>query len=79
MQQIKLFKVIRCYLDQDVYELLALVLAFVVLFSPLDLDDAFFDDEFDSLCDVGTLAPSAFFGNNIYKKKSLKFSFKVIL
>lgn len=44
----------------------------VVYFSPVDFDDVFFDDELVSFCDVGKLPPSAFFGNNIYKKKVIK-------
>lgn len=50
-------EVIRCNFD---YELLALALACVVLFSPPDLDD-----DFVSPCDAGILPPSDFFGNNI--------------
>jgi hypothetical protein len=46
----------------------------LVFFSPDDLDDVFLDDELVSLCDVGALPPSAFFGNKLYKKKPLKFN-----
>jgi hypothetical protein len=64
-----------CNLDWNVQ----LLSTAIVHLSPVDLDDVFFDDdELFSPCDVGKLPPSAFFGNNIYTKKLLKFNFRLI-